>query len=113
MKKTLEYLKSKLNLTAVANTALIDQNGDYLIFSGFERISANETSLKFQIILARNTLDYEIYGILDEIMALSDKLLKDEAASRAVILKSAETRFISESLYAYIFDLNFPIKRVK
>ena len=113
MKDTLECLKSKLNLTAVANTALIDQNGDYLIFSGFERISANETSLKFQIILARNTLDCEIYGILDEIMALSDKLLKDEAASRAVILKSAETRFISESLYAYIFDLNFPIKRVK
>lgn len=113
MKDTLEYLKFKLNLTAVANTALIDQNGDYLIFSGFERISANETSLKFQIILARNTLDCEIYGILDEIMALSDKLLKDEAASRAVILKSAETRFINESLYAYIFDLNFPIKRVK
>ena len=113
MKETLEYLKSKLNLTAVANTALIDQNGDYLIFSGFERISANETSLKFQIVLARNTLDCEIYGILDEIMAFSDKLLKDEAASRAVILKSAETRFISESLYAYIFDLNFPIKRVK
>lgn len=113
MKDTLEYLKSKLNLTAVANTTLIDQNGDYLIFSGFERISANETSLKFQIVLARNTLDCEIYGILDEIMALSDKLLKDEAASRAVILKSAETRFISESLYAYIFELNFPIKRVK
>ena len=97
MKETLEYLKSKLNLTAVANTALIDQNGDYLIFSGFERISANETSLKFQI----------------EIMALSNKLLKDEAERRVIILKSAETRFISESLYAYIFDLNFPIKRVK
>lgn len=113
MKDTLEYLKSKLNLTAVANTALIDQNGDYLIFSGFERISANETSLKFQIVLARNTLDCEIYGILDEIMALSNKLLKDEAERRAVILKSAETRFINESLYAYIFDLNFPIKRVK
>ncbi|WP_298986742.1 hypothetical protein [uncultured Campylobacter sp.] len=113
MKETLEYLKSKLNLTAVANTALIDQNGDYLIFSGFERISANETSLKFQIILARNTLDCEIYGILDEIMALSDKLLKDEAASRAVILKSAETRFISESLYAYIFELNYPSRRVR
>ncbi|WP_298706928.1 hypothetical protein [uncultured Campylobacter sp.] len=113
MKETLEYLKSKLNLTAVANTAIIDQNGDYLIFSGFERISANETSLKFQIILARNTLDCEIYGILDEIMALSDKLLKDEAERRVIILKSAETRFISESLYAYIFDLNFPIKRVK
>jgi len=113
MKDTLEYLKSKLNLTAVANTALIDQNGDYLIFSGFERISANETSLKFQIVLARNTLDCEIYGILDEIMALSDKLLKDEAERRVIILKSAETRFISESLYAYIFDLNFPIKRVK
>lgn len=113
MKDTLEYLKSKLNLTAVANTALIDQNGDYLIFSGFERISANETSLKFQIVLARNTLDCEIYGILDEIMALSDKLLKDEAERRIIILKSAETRFISESLYAYIFDLNFPIKRVK
>ncbi|WP_297959746.1 hypothetical protein [uncultured Campylobacter sp.] len=113
MKETLEYLKSKLNLTAVANTALIDQNGDYLIFSGFERISANETSLKFQIVLARNTLDCEIYGILDEIMALSDKLLKDEAERRVIILKSAETRFISESLYAYIFDLNFPIKRVK
>ena len=113
MKKTLEYLKSKLNLTAVANTALIDQNGDYLIFSGFERISANETSLKFQIVLARNTLDCEIYGILDEIMALSNKLLKDEAERRVIILKSAETRFISESLYAYIFDLNFPIKRVK
>ena len=113
MKETLEYLKSKLNLTAVANTALIDQNGDYLIFSGFERISANETSLKFQIVLARNTLDCEIYGILDEIMALSDKFLKDEAERRVIILKSAETRFISESLYAYIFDLNFPIKRVK
>nr|DAD66335.1 MAG TPA: hypothetical protein [Myoviridae sp. ctuYn2]DAU54899.1 MAG TPA: hypothetical protein [Caudoviricetes sp.] len=113
MKETLEYLKSKLNLTAVANTALIDQNGDYLIFSGFERISANETSLKFQIVLARNTLDCEIYGILDEIMALSNKLLKDEAERRVIILKSAETRFISESLYAYIFDLNFPIKRVK
>lgn len=113
MKETLEYLKSKLNLTAVANTALIDQNGDYLIFSGFERISANETSLKFQIVLARNTLDCEIYGILDEIMALSDKLLKDEAERRVIILKSAEARFISESLYAYIFDLNFPIKRVK
>lgn len=113
MKETLEYLKSKLNLTAVANTALIDQNGDYLIFSGFERINANETSLKFQIVLARNTLDCEIYGILDEIMALSDKLLKDEAERRVIILKSAETRFISESLYAYIFDLNFPIKRVK
>lgn len=113
MKETLEYLKSKLNLTAVANTALIDQNGDYLIFSGFERISANETSLKFQIILARNTLDCEIYGILDEIMALSDKLLKDEATSRAVILKSAETRFISESLYAYIFELNYPLRRVR
>jgi putative cysteine repeat modular protein 1 pbCRM1 len=113
MKETLEYLKSKLNLTAVANTTLIDQNGDYLIFSGFERISANETSLKFQIVLARNTLDCEIYGILDEIMALGNKLLEDEAKRRAVILKSAETRFISESLYAYIFDLNFPIKRVK
>lgn len=113
MKETLEYLKSKLNLTAVANTALIDQNGDYLIFSGFERISANETSLKFQIVLARNTLDCEIYGILDEIMALSNKLLKDEAERRVIILKSAETRFISESLYAYIFELNFPIKRVK
>lgn len=113
MKETLEYLKSKLNLTAVANTALIDQNGDYLIFSGFERISANETSLKFQIVLARNTLDCEIYGILDEIMALSDKLLKDEAAARQVILKGLRTQFISESLYAYIFDLNFPIKRVK
>ncbi|WP_297894648.1 hypothetical protein [uncultured Campylobacter sp.] len=113
MKETLEYLKSKLNLTAVANTALIDQNGDYLIFSGFERISANETSLKFQIVLARNTLDCEIYGILDEIMVLSDKLLKDEAASRAVILKSAETQFISESLYAYIFELNYPLKRVR
>lgn len=113
MKETLEYLKSKLNLTAVANTALIDQNGDYLIFGGFERISANETSLKFQIVLARNTLDCEIYGILDEIMALSNKLLKDEAERRVIILKSAETRFISESLYAYIFELNFPIKRVK
>ena len=113
MKETLEYLKSKLNLTAVANTALIDQNGDYLIFSGFERISANETSLKFLIVLARNTLDCEIYRILDEIMALSDKLLKDEAPSRAVILKSAETRFISESLYAYIFELNYPLKRVR
>ena len=113
MKETLEYLTAKLNLTAVANTALIDQNGDYLIFSGFERISANETSLKFQIVLARNTLDCEIYGILDEIVALSNKLLKDEAERRVIILKSAETRFISESLYAYIFDLNFPIKRVK
>ena len=46
-------------------------------------------------------------------MALSDRLLKDEAERRVIILKSAETRFISESLYAYIFDLNFPIKRVK
>ena len=65
------------------------------------------------MLFVRNTLDREVYKFLDEIAEFEDKIFKMEAKNRDIILSDMQIQSINESLFAYVFNLNIPLKRVE
>ena len=117
MKKTIieifDYLKDEFKLIPIAYYSHIIQNGDYIILNGFDRENPNTKNLNIKVIFARNTYDKEVYSGLNKIEAFEEKIFKLlEKEHRKEILTNMEIKGISESLYAYVFDLRIPMKKV-
>ena len=113
IKELFENLKSDFDLIPIAHLSHINQNGEYVILSGFGRENPNTKTLNLKVIFARNTYDKEVYAGLDKIEEFENKIFKKiEAKFRATILNDMQIRDITESLYVYIFDLRIPMKKV-
>ena len=113
MKALFEKLKNEFGLKPVSFYNHINQNDDYVILTGFDRKSPNTKIANLKVLFVRNTLDREVYKFLDEIAEFEDKIFKMEAKNRDIILSDMQIQSINESLFAYVFNLNIPLKRVE
>ena len=112
-KELFENLKSDFGLIPIAHYSQIRQNGDYATLSGFDRVDLNTKEVSVKVLFVRNTLEREVYKFMDEIAEFEDKILKMEAKFRGIILKSMQIQAISEEKFAYVLNLDIPIKRVE
>ena len=109
-KECLKNVCEKLNLSEIDDISHVNQNGDYAVFIGANRKSANTYEAKINVILARNSLDHA--RNLAELDAIEAKVFEMEAMRGTKIGANISVHTISESLYAYVFNLEIQIKRV-
>ena len=111
IKTLFNTLKSDFDLIPVAFYSHIKQNGDYVLLTGFSRKNPNIKIAKLKVLFVRNTLEREVYAYLDEIQSFEDKIFKMERTLRSVILEDMQIQSISEGQFAYVFDLEFEVRR--
>ena len=112
IKALFDELKNEFSLIAVAHLSHINQNGEYLVFSGFDRLNLNTKMVNFKVLFVRNTYDKEVYSGLDKIQEFEYKIFRIEKKFKTEILTSMQIKDITDSLYVYIFDLRIPLKKV-
>ena len=112
IKSLFEELKNEFGLEPIAFYNHIKQNDDFVILTGFDRANVNTKMVNLKVLFVRNTLEREVYKYLDEIAEFEEKILKLEQRFRASILSSMQIQSISESLFAYVFNLQVPLKKV-
>lgn len=112
MRAKFDEIKELLGLIPVANLSSIDQNGEYLTISGLKSLTPMSDLLSLDIILAYNTLECDIYVVLDRVESVLDELFCYGAKTKEKVFDSLSLGAISESLYFYRIRVNLNIKRV-
>lgn len=112
MKQVFEDLKDEFKLTTVSNYKFVNQNGNFLIFSGMDFPAPNTKVLNFDVVIARNTLENDVYALLDEVENLEKHIFEYGVGRyRKNVLKKLKQIFITSELFAYILNVEVEVKR--
>ena len=104
-----KQLKDKFSLKELPSYEALEQNGEYLVFEGFERVNESTDNAIFGVIIAANTLNADKSALLPRVDEMRRDLFRFGASNSEYNVYGAKAAFVTNALYCVKFNVKIKI----
>lgn len=98
--QAVDFLIKEFELLALPDYQNVNQNGQFLIFDGLNKLTDRTDEASFSIVLAANSLNKDDTGLMELIWRIRQKVFSLRAEDPHLIsLERVKTAFIGGALY--------------